>query len=320
MPLKILDLVSRNAGQQLIVFGSDLAVANPLSIYAKTKFELVTKLRLQNSCAVTMLILSPVHGDRFVKKLAVVDRLPLPLRFIAVSAFGAIRPLTHVERIADAIEDSAALQVIKPRFVTVVDDQSKNFFYNITMRVFDLIFASAVLIFFGWLMLIIAIIVAATSAGPALFRQQRVGRQGHVFTCYKFRTMNINTPNVATHNVSANATTKIGKYLREWKLDELPQIFNIFANKMSLVGPRPCLPSQHDLIAARQRLGVLYVKPGVTGWSQINGVDMSDPGHLADMDAEYCSRRSIPLYLKIVLLTFLGRGQGDKIRPFSIPN
>lgn len=320
LPLKILEIVSTNANQQLILFGSDHTDAAPSSMYAKTKSELVTKLRHKAAGAVTMLILSPVHGDRFVKKLAFVDRLPLPLRSIAVAAFGALRPLTHIERIADAIEASASQNVSKPIFVRVVDDQSKNFFYNTATRFFDLCFASIVLILFGWLMLIIATLVASTSAGPALFRQQRVGKHGHVFMCFKFRTMHVNTPHVATHNVSANATTNIGKYLRAWKLDELPQIFNIFADQMSLVGPRPCLPSQHDLIAARQRLGVLDVKPGVTGWSQINGIDMSDPEQLARMDADYCSRRSIPFYLKIVLMTFLGKGQGDKIRPISTHN
>ncbi len=320
LPIKLLEIVSKNANQQLILFGSDHTDAAPSSMYAKTKSELVTKLRQQVASAVTMLILSPVHGDRFVKKLAFVDRLPTPLRSLAVAAFGAIRPLTHIERIADAIEASASQRVSKPIFVRVVDDQSKNFFYNTAIRFFDLCFASIVLILFGWLMLIIAILVASTSAGPALFRQQRVGRHGQVFMCFKFRTMHVDTPHVATHNVSANATTKMGRYLRAWKLDELPQIFNIFADQMSLVGPRPCLPSQHHLIAARKRMGVLDVKPGVTGWSQINGIDMSDPEQLARLDAEYCSRRSIPFYLKIVLLTFLGKGQGDRIRPVSSYN
>jgi lipopolysaccharide/colanic/teichoic acid biosynthesis glycosyltransferase len=314
LPLKILELVSKNSNQQLILFGSDHADAVPSSVYARTKSELVARMRVEATSAVTVLILSPVHGVRFVKKLAVVDRLPLPLRAIAVAAFGAIRPLTHIERIADAIETSAARKVDTPLFLKVVDDQSKNFVYNAATRFFDLCFASTVLILFGWLMLVIATLVSVTSAGPALFQQQRVGRQGRAFMCLKFRTMHVDTPQVATHHVAANATTKIGKFLRVWKLDELPQIFNIFANQMSLVGPRPCLPSQHDLITARHRLGVLDVKPGVTGWSQINGVDMSDPERLARLDADYCLRRSIPFYLKISLLTFIGKGQGDKVR------
>jgi lipopolysaccharide/colanic/teichoic acid biosynthesis glycosyltransferase len=315
LPLKLLDIVSKNPNQRLLLFGSDLANGGGRSsVYTQTKAEMAAKLDLQAASAATVLILSPVHGDRFVKKLAFVDYLPLPLRSIVVLIIGAFRPLTHIDCIADAIEDLAFNTAAPTTFITVVDDQSKNPFYNITTRVFDLCFASSVLILFGWLMIIIALLVAATSPGPAVFRQQRIGRHGHVFVCFKFRTMNIDTPNVATHNVSGDATTKIGKYLRRWKLDELPQIFNIFNNQMSLVGPRPCLPSQHDLIAARQRLSVLKAKPGVTGWSQIKGVDMSDPTELARIDAEYYARRSIPLYLKIVFLTFIGKGQGDRVR------
>lgn len=315
LPLELAALVGGNPRKRLLLFGSDHAdVASSSDAYARSKAELVERLGEQPGAAVTTLILSPVHGSAFVKKLAFVDRLPGPLRSIAVAAFGALRPLSHVERIADAIEAAPAATSSTPAIYRVVDDQERNFFYRSATRLFDLAFAAAVIVLFGWLMAILFVMVASSSPGPALFKQQRVGRHGRVFTCYKFRTMRIDTPQVATHQVSADSTTPIGKRLRDWKLDELPQVFNILANQMSLVGPRPCLPTQHELVEARRRLGVLAVKPGVTGWSQIRGIDMSDPERLAQADAEYCARRSIPLYIRIALLTFLGKGQGDRIR------
>ena len=314
LPLTIASAMAHNPGGRLIVFGSDHADTAAASAYAASKAELVERLHAQADTPATILILSPVHGAQFVKRLAKVDRLPGVARSTAAAAIGALRPLTHVDRIADAIEQAARSDTGGVTVRRVVDDQDRNFFYRTVTRILDLAFAIAVLIAFGWLMAILAVMVASTSPGPALFRQQRVGRHGRVFTCYKFRTMRIDTPNVATHQVSANSTTGIGKKLRAWKLDELPQVFNILADHMSLVGPRPCLPSQLELIAARDRLGVLAVKPGVTGWSQVRGIDMSDPERLAQADAEYCARRSIVLYLRIVLMTFLGKGQGDRIR------
>lgn len=315
LPLELARLVAGNPRKRLVLFGSDHAdAASASDAYARSKAELVERLNEQLDAAVIMLILSPVHGNSFVKKLAFVDHLPAPLRSIAVSAFGALRPLSHVEHIANAIEAAPTATTGVPVLRRVVDDQDRNFVYRTATRLFDLAFATAVIVFFGWLMAILFLMVAASSPGPALFKQLRVGRNGRVFTCYKFRTMRIDTPQVATHQVSADSTTPIGKRLRDLKLDELPQVFNILANHMSLVGPRPCLPSQTELVEARRRLGVLAVKPGVTGWSQIHGIDMSDSEKLAQSDAEFCARRSIPLYIRIAMLTFLGKGQGDRIR------
>lgn len=313
LPLELAALVAGSPRKRLVLFGSDHA-DTASDAYSSSKAELIERLNVQPDAAVTTLILSPVHGTAFVKKLAFVDRLPGPLRSIAVAAFGALRPLSHVGHIADAIEAGPVPAARAPVFRRVVDDQDRNFFYRSATRLFDLAFAGAVIVFFGWLMAILFLMVAASTPGPALFKQQRVGRNGKVFTCFKFRTMRIDTPQVATHQVSADSTTPIGKHLRDLKLDELPQVFNILANHMSLVGPRPCLPTQHELVEARRRLGVLAVKPGVTGWSQIRGIDMSDPQKLAQADAEYCARRSIPLYIRIAMLTFLGKGQGDRIR------
>jgi lipopolysaccharide/colanic/teichoic acid biosynthesis glycosyltransferase len=107
--------------------------------------------------------------------------------------------------------------------------------------------------------------------------------------------------------------TKLGHFLRKTKIDELPQVWNIFRNEVSLVGPRPCLPIQEPLIEARRRRGVLELKPGITGLAQVNGIDMSDPEKLARWNERYGALQSLILDLKIILATASGRGQGDKV-------
>lgn len=149
--------------------------------------------------------------------------------------------------------------------------------------------------------------IRLTSPGPAIFSQTRVGRNGALFQCRKLRTMHAGTPSVPTHEASANQVTGVGRFLRRSKLDELPQLWNVLVGEMSLVGPRPCLPTQERLIAERVSRGVLVLLPGITGLAQVNGVDMSDPVACARMDAEYLRTRSIRLDLAILFRTVVGR-------------
>lgn len=162
-------------------------------------------------------------------------------------------------------------------------------------------------------MLLIWIAIRLESPGAGIFRQARTGRDGRVFVCYKFRTMQLSTPNVGTHEVSASAITRMGSFLRGSKLDELPQIVNLLRNEMSLVGPRPCLPSQNTLVEARRARGVLGIKPGITGLAQINSIDMSDPERLAIWDERYLRLQTLLLDIKIILATAGGRGAGDNV-------
>src|SRR3954467_4805891 len=141
-------------------------------------------------------------------------------------------------------------------------------------RAFD-ISASALLLLLCWpLLFLVLIAIRLHSPGPAIFSQVRVGKDGRLFTCYKLRTMYSGTANLPTHQVQASAVTALGEHLRRFKVDEIPQLFNVLLGDMSLVGPRPCLPSQTALVEARRRLGVLEVRPGITGLAQVNGVDM----------------------------------------------
>ncbi len=181
-------------------------------------------------------------------------------------------------------------------------------------RAVEFCFAMGALILLAPILLVGLILVKIDSRGPALFRQTRVGRNRREFICLKLRTMEIGTKQVGTHEVGASSVTSVGKFLRKTKLDELPQLINILRGEMSFVGPRPCLPNQTELIEERDRRGVFDVLPGITGLGQVRGIDMSEPERLAKCDAEYVENRSLWFDLRLVWKTFLGDGQGDRVR------
>lgn len=180
-------------------------------------------------------------------------------------------------------------------------------------RVIDL-FLSSLGILLTWpVMLAVAIAIKCTSDGPAIFVQERVGRHEINFKCLKFRTMATGSPNVGSHAASSDWITPLGKFLRRTKLDELPQLINVLFGQMSLVGPRPCLPSQGELIAERRRRGVFSVRPGITGAAQVAGIDMSQPGRLAKADADYIENANFIGDLRLLIKTVLGAGGGDAV-------
>lgn len=170
-------------------------------------------------------------------------------------------------------------------------------------RAFD--FAAALFgILIAWpAIAILVLLIRRGSEGPGIFAQTRVGKDGLPFRCYKLRTMRNDTPHVPTHVAAPSQVTPIGAFLRRSKLDELPQLWNVLKGDMSLVGPRPCLQSQTELIAERRKRSVLGLRPGITGLAQINDIDMSDPVRLAEKDAEYLRRQSFLLDLEILCRT-----------------
>ena len=159
--------------------------------------------------------------------------------------------------------------------------------------------------------LLLVIVIRLDSPGAALFRQQRLGKDEREFTLFKLRTMAIHTVDQPSHEADRAKITRAGRVLRRLKLDELPQLYNVLTGSMSLVGPRPCLPSQSELRYARRELGVFKLRPGVTGLAQIEGVDMSTPRELAEKDAEYLVYGSLTGDIGILARTFSGRGRGD---------
>lgn len=187
------------------------------------------------------------------------------------------------------------------------------------IRVFDILLAIAGLIATSWVIALCAILVRLGSPGPAIFAQSRIGRGERPFTCYKLRTMRNETPSAGTHMISSASVTDVGRVLRRTKLDELPQLWNVIIGDMSLVGPRPCLPVQSELIDARREHGVFQVRPGITGPAQIQGVDMSEPERLAVIDGSWVENMSLGAYLNAILQTVLGRGQGDRVASVQPP-
>jgi len=181
------------------------------------------------------------------------------------------------------------------------------------LRVFDFLFSFFGLLF-GFPVLFIIFLVGLFDTGSPLFVQERVGRGKKPFRLVKFRTMSKDTPSVASHLVSSTSITKLGGFLRRTKLDELPQLWNVLLGDMSLVGPRPNLYNQEELIKERDNLGVYSVRPGITGLAQIKNIDMSTPELLAQTDAKMISTMSVAYYFKYIFLTVTGRGQGDRVR------
>ncbi|MXP10922.1 sugar transferase [Pseudoblastomonas halimionae] len=186
-----------------------------------------------------------------------------------------------------------------------------SFPYRVAKRAFDLAVAIVLAPVALPLCLILLVAIRLESPGAPLFVQQRVGRDRKPFRMLKLRTMRSDTEHAASHLVGAAQITRLGAVLRKLKLDELPQLANILSGSMALVGPRPCLPDQDELIEEREKRDVFAVRPGVTGAAQIRGIDMSEPARLAEADARYIENADFFGDLSIIVRTATGGGRGD---------
>lgn len=173
--------------------------------------------------------------------------------------------------------------------------------------IFDCAAALTAILFLSLPMLIVAALVKLTSPGPIVYWSDRVGRNNCIFKMPKFRTMRIDTPAVATHLLGNpdKWLTPVGKFLRKSSLDELPQLWSILTGRMSIVGPRPALFNQDDLIALRTEKGVHHLTPGLTGWAQINGRDELPIPVKVEFDEWYLHNRSFLLDVKIIVQTIV---------------
>ena len=174
-------------------------------------------------------------------------------------------------------------------------------------RILEMILALIGLIALSPLLLVMVIVVRASSPGPAFFKQIRIGRNQKPFAILKIRTMWLGTKEIGTHLIETESVTRIGRLLRKLRIDEIPQLFNVIKGDMSLVGPRPCLPTQTEVIAARLVENVYSIRPGITGLSQIQGLDMARPHELAKVDGTYVRSRTLSLDLYILLKTITGQ-------------
>jgi O-antigen biosynthesis protein WbqP len=180
-------------------------------------------------------------------------------------------------------------------------------------RCFDITTAGILLLIFAIPMIVIGVIIALSSLGPVLYWSDRVGRNNRVFQMPKFRSMRVGSPVVATHLLTDPQAhvTPFGSFLRRSSLDELPQLWSVLVGDMSMVGPRPALFNQHDLISLRTSRGIDALVPGITGWAQINGRDDLPIPKKVEYDVEYVLRWSLMFDIKILMLTIFKVARRD---------
>ena len=184
---------------------------------------------------------------------------------------------------------------------------------NLLIRKIDFLLA-----FFGLIItfpiLLLVTLIGYFDTGSPIFIQPRVGQKKKPFNLIKFRTMTVDTKSVASHLANSASITKLGAFLRKTKIDELPQLINVLKGEMSLVGPRPNLFNQEELIKERDRRGVYDVLPGVTGLAQVNNIDMYTPKLLAETDNKMIATLTIRGYFKYIIMTATGSGKGDAVK------
>ena len=180
------------------------------------------------------------------------------------------------------------------------------------IRILDFFLAAIGLVVLSPLILLVMVLGWFDTRSP-LFRQERVGCGQQSLILVKFRTMRPDTASVASHLADVSSITPLGHFLRRTKLDELPQLWNVLKGEMSLVGPRPCLFNQQELITEREKRGVYKARPGITGLAQIQGIDMSTPELLAETDAHMLKTLNLRNYFRYIVLTILGKGSGDRV-------
>ncbi|MEM1376726.1 MAG: hybrid nucleoside-diphosphate sugar epimerase/sugar transferase [Pseudomonadota bacterium] len=239
-----------------------------------------------------------IGGSSILKKI---DHMPALLKPIIFAVASCVKPTAELADVFAAID--TALIGSGPSLHYATKRQRNNKAYAAIKRSIDLIGAGVLFLLTFWLFPLIAIAIRVTDGPPIMFRQTRLGEQEAPFELYKFRTMRIGTPNVGTAEAPQDAVTKLGRVLRRLKLDELPQIINVVRGNLSLIGPRPGLPNQTTLAEERRQLGVFEVMPGLTGLSQLSGLDMSEPQKLAERDAEYIALRTTAFDLSIAFRT-----------------
>jgi len=187
---------------------------------------------------------------------------------------------------------------------------------TVMKRIFDIISALILVVLLSIPLLVVAVLVRLSSKGPVIFWTDRFGANNRIFKMAKFRTMRLDAPQVAKHLMKNrdDYVTPIGKFLRKYSLDEIPQLLNILNGDMAFVGPRPALFNQHDLIELRTKKGIHKLLPGVTGWAQVNGRDTLSVPVKVEFDEYYLKNKSFPLDFKIVLMTFAKAIRGKDVQ------
>jgi lipopolysaccharide/colanic/teichoic acid biosynthesis glycosyltransferase len=266
----------------------------------------------RSSLEVALVRLGPVHGPGSKGKVRFLENMPVALRGVAARLLRSLLPIVSVDVAAKGLV--SMLEDGSGRVELCLSDPLDRWspYWPFAFAVNGL-FVLAVPTVLAIPTAGSAAAVALDSPGGVFFVQRRVGYRQRPFHCRKFRTMRTDAPVAGTHEVGRNYVTGVGEVLRKFKLDELPQAVNVFKREMNVIGPRPCLESQSELIAERARYGVFDTRPGVTGLGQVAGVDMSQPKKLAIFDHRYAAFRSIAWDITIAVKTILGGGFGDPV-------
>lgn len=288
------------------VHALDLSRASP---YAESKRQGSIAVRAELGDRMQTLYLGTVYGSTFLGRMRLLNHFQGPLRKIAFLLSSAAKPVTSSASIVSYI-DSLATEAMEQEKI-LVDSKEKNWFYrawrNLLHSAFLVLFLAA-----SPLLAAAALAVLVVDGRPVLFLQARIGRDGNLFTCPKLRTMKRGTASTGTHLADKAAVTVTGKLMRSTKVDELPQVFSVVRGEMNLIGPRPCLPSQRKLVQLRENYGIIRERPGITGWAQANGVDMSNPHKLVSYEKAYLANQSVSFDLKILLTTVFVRMRADR--------
>ena len=310
---EILQFASQNSIQKVVNLTTFHVFTNKNDNYTKTKKLGLLEGKKYENLEIYNVFCPMIYDKPYNRKLKFLNFFPNFMSKVIFDILSCIAPVVSNKCVVKCIEEIVIGTKQIPKDIYLSDDKSKNVSFKIFKKLLDISFVFTVVLFFWWIFILIWLVIRLFSCGPAIFVQKRIGKNGVLFNCYKFRTMNIGTENVGSHEVNKNSITPVGRFLRSSKLDELPQVVNIIRGELSLVGPRPGLPNQKTLFEARSLRGIYGVLPGITGLSQINNVDMSTPSKIAEWDNRYIALRSITLEIKIIILTFFGRGSGDKV-------
>jgi lipopolysaccharide/colanic/teichoic acid biosynthesis glycosyltransferase/dTDP-4-dehydrorhamnose reductase len=269
-----------------------------------------------------------VSTTSLLQKIAEANSLPsrlLPVPICLLRAMASLlRRSSDAKRLIENLQiDAAKVHTLLGWQPVVSMDQQLSAMFKkdtsitrqgfILLRGFDILIAGTGLLVLSPLLLLV-FAFCWFDTGMPLFTQERVGRYQRPFVLVKFRTMIPGTVSVASHMAKSTSITRFGSLLRRTKLDELPQLWNVLLGDMSLVGPRPSLFNQHELIKARTANSVYAARPGITGLAQISGIDMSTPELLAKTDAQMLKELNLINYFKFILLTFFGKGFGDGVK------
>ncbi|MDC3063380.1 sugar transferase [Alphaproteobacteria bacterium] len=281
--------------------------------YAESKRDIEKYINSTNYPKIRSIYLPFIYGNKMSGKLKILNAFPRTASNIIFYFLSAFKPTVNINTVLNYLFKSK-LNLKKNNLIILSENICKNFVFLFFKRSFDLFFSVFIILFFWWFLILVWVIIKIETPGPGIIFQKRVGKSGKIFNCIKFRTMKSGVKQAPTHHMSSTDLTVVGGFLRTTKLDELPQVFNIILNEMSLVGPRPCLEIQHKLISKRKEFSILELKPGITGLAQISKADMSNINNITKFDFIYLKTQSIFVDINIIFKTIFGAGNIDNVK------